>query len=562
MDFNAHVIVLFKLMLYKKKYFSHTPQQIIFCASIVLFVIIYGFVEYQLKHTKDYLYARFSEKISAVEETFNNKIADSKHIIYGLATTISEKYTVLNHSDLIELIQNFDPRYNYDDELSIPLVGITFINADKTEIIHTQQKNKDYLDVKQCLEEKEKEFFKVKISPIRIENGIKEHIIPMNISIVDKSNNYLGTICSGLILRELTEKLNTHFDRRNLDSIKIKNKTPHNENISIKFLDFKELLQASFFDKLIPFSYALKKYPFLLGVNLRHTFLKNAIYTFVLFSFSVLTLFIITTYLLFKNIKKYYEEPLHSIQKKIYQIFPVVNLNDENQPYEFEENKFSPNKLAFFLNQIIDICYPILLEQSELTTEKNKIQKNILNLFFIEQHYMSLQKHQISEDKLYINQLYCLVKEDEITMQLDKFLEHFITYCSEFYHEFSIKLIIEEQDKKFFSFKQAALIEAMFSIFTFILRSNLEAKNNIAIIKAEFIDDDSPTITIEFNIEESLYPLGWEAGPYFVNTSLLAIYLLAKENNFIFNIHKDKDRILFVLEPINKKLEFYNLTSS
>ncbi len=553
------------LKLRKTNFSTIRPNAILFIAGVCFLCISFLFIWYELVNAKKYLIYRFNEKLSIVESSLNSKIADAKHILYGLGVTISTESIISSHDNLIELIQNFDPRHGFDEEISTPLTDILFIRAGGTKNIRTKApnnrtKNKDYLDSELCSAEKETEFFKLKVGPLRIGSGIKEQILPINMSISDPNGNYLGTLCSGLIVRELSNKLNSHFDSRYLSSIKLINRKPDKLE-DFNFLNLGSILEANFLNQYIVFTYDLKKYPISLEIKLKHSFLKGAIYRFALFSLCIFIIFIGVVYFFSKSMRSYYEDSLIPVQNKLDELNKI---NDKNKTLlnsaDSLEVKFSPVRLANSLNELIDRYYPIILEQSEQTIEQNKLKSKILNLLFIEQHFMSLQKTKIGEDKLYINKLYGLVKEEYVTLPLYEFLDRFANYCCEFYHEISIKIIVEPKDRKEFSFKQTALIETIFSIFTFILRSAFEMDDNPLIIRAQFIDNnDFPTITIEANIKGCLDPLGWEAGPHFVHTSLLAIYLLAKENKLLFNMIKEEDTIFFILDPIAKRIEFYDL---
>ena len=182
-----------------------------------------------------------------------------------------------------------------------------------------------------------------------------------------------------------------------------------------------------------------------------------------------------------------------------------------------------------------------------------------MNLIFIEQHFMTLQKENICKEKLYINKLNSLVNEPYVNLPLEEFLGQFCDYCAEFYHELHIKLVIEDSDKRNFSFKQAALIETLFNIFILILRTEFDSEEPL-VVKAKFTEDNLfPTISIEALLNEgNSNSLGWEFGPYFTHTSLLSIYLLAAENQLLFMISQEGNKIIFKLLPIEKELKNYH----
>ena len=139
-----------------------------------------------------------------------------------------------------------------------------------------------------------------------------------------------------------------------------------------------------------------------------------------------------------------------------------------------------------------------------------------------------------------------------------KFLEEIISYCSEYYSELRIKLIIEDASYRQFSIKHAAITEAIFTIFTSIIR--IGEFDEEVILKGYFSNNTSPTISIEASLQDSLLrPLGWKLGPNYIHSGLLSIYLLAKENNFFFHIEQKDNKIIFLLEPIdNERLKSAN----
>jgi hypothetical protein len=184
-----------------------------------------------------------------------------------------------------------------------------------------------------------------------------------------------------------------------------------------------------------------------------------------------------------------------------------------------------------------------------------------LDLALTEKHFLSSKKSNIDDKKkLYLNKLINFIEEEYTTASLEDYLEEVTNYCGEFYHEINYKVIVEKKDKKSFVFKYTALNEAIFNIFTFIVRGNFEFCNNPITIKGSFTKECSfPFITIESTLSDTQSStLGWMSGPSYVYSGLLSIHLLAKENNMILNIISKENKILFILEPLNKKVEFYN----
>ena len=159
-----------------------------------------------------------------------------------------------------------------------------------------------------------------------------------------------------------------------------------------------------------------------------------------------------------------------------------------------------------------------------------------------------------------MNKLISIIDEEPSSFSLEIFLKQVTDYCQEFYHELNIEVIVVKKDQKNFTFKHAALTETIFHIFTFITRGNFDTDNNTFTLKAHFLNKNSfPSIIIEAPLSEgSLTGVSWESGPSYVYTSLLSIYLLAKENKLFFNIAKKDNKIIFTLDPIDKKIGFYD----
>lgn len=532
--------------------------------SIFIF-IFFLFIRYELLTTREYLLHRFHEKITSVESTLDTNITDAKHLMYGLGITIADNSIISDQNKLKELIHNFDPRLNYNEYNSVSLSGITFIDATGNGIIQTTASNSykritnsNLDDIKACKEENKTEPFITRISPIRMGTIAKELIIPISMTISDSNNNYIGTLCSGIIVRELNNKLSLHFDSRHLNVIKIINKENNYRRNNLNQLDLKNFLNANFFNKNMIYTYDLKNLPFSLMISIKHSFLKNSIYRFASFALVMIIFLIVIIYITIRNNKKYYQAPLYEIQTKL-ETLNMINNNDNIIDKNVATN-FCPVKLSKSINELINKFHPILLEQTDEYIKKNALQKRILDLIFVEQHFMHFQKLEINEEKLFLNKLYKQINEESIYMPLYDFLRTLVDYCCEYYPEINIKLDIKKIDRKNFLLKQSALIETIFNIITFIIRASLNVEDDPLVIRAEFIENQEfPTINIEVNIENyHLNPPGKDAGPYYVHTSLLTVFLLAKENKLHFNIIRNKNIISFILQPLETEIKNFS----
>ena len=187
---------------------------------------------------------------------------------------------------------------------------------------------------------------------------------------------------------------------------------------------------------------------------------------------------IIFGYLVMRNgiiLKNRYQYPFLSINRKLH----YMNQNPEDLIKDMNGisfvSEFIPHKFAKDVNELIERYY--LLNTSTIQSSEVEIKQKVLDLVLIERHFLSSKTRTIGEENLYLNQLIKIVDEKYITSSLSNFLTQVTNYCCEFYHEISCKIIVLKKDQKDFSFKSSALSEAIFSIFTFIIRGNFDIYN-------------------------------------------------------------------------------------
>ena len=176
----------------------------------------------------------------------------------------------------------------------------------------------------------------------------------------------------------------------------------------------------------------------------------------------------------------------------------------------------------------------------------------------IERHFLPFNRTaSTNEERLYLSKIESLINEDSTSMSLIDFLRQISDYCCEFYYDNKIKITASEDAQESFVFKHAALSEAIFHIFTFISRAGINQNDSVINIKGTFVNKNKlPIITIEVDIcGDGLAALGWSSGPPYVYNSLLSIYMLARENELFFNIARDSNKMLFILEPMFLKEE-------
>ncbi|MCT4635336.1 MAG: hypothetical protein N4A31_03685 [Rickettsiales bacterium] len=534
---------------------------IILIIGCVLFLsTLLFFLFNELDNHNQYIKHRFSEKISSIESLFNSKIANAKHLIYSLGVTIAESPISEFSLGYQDLINNFDSRNNFDEEITIPFGFISFLTKSEIDSLsltsknfHTNLYNRNHLEFNQCIKESEKEPYKVKIISPRIGLSLKEQIIPINMAVIDVNNRYVGQICSGLVVKGLLHKINSYFGySRHINGIRMA--INYNKDMSLESLNMSRILRSIILGRDIFISHQLHKYPLVIEIKLKHNFFIQSTLRFILFSLSVLLIFSVIAFIIYKEILCYYEHPLQKIQKKL----NVLSGGIENGHNNTIPSRISSCSAEVFtsINKMIDDYQLAFLKGSSSNIQNQEIQKKILNLIYIEQHFLSLHKSKIGEDKLYSFKLSGFIKEEPIIQSVYDFLQQLTNYCADFYYEVSIKLIVASKDRKDFTFKQTALIEVIFSIFTFIIRSGFDIEDENITLRAEFLGiDDFPTFTIEVVMQGCGKTLGYEVGPQFTHTGLLGIYLLAKENKLFFDINKVGDKISFILRPIGNEID-------
>ena len=525
------------------------------------FLVLSFFLLYEFALNKEQVLQGYVDKINSIESTLESELLIAQQVLYGMAVTISQDDLMNNNSKLKELIQNFDPRNNIN-AISTLFSYFLIYNAEKKEIfnslipeshnkIHHRNNNKNF-----CLEGEEKKFFKLNVNQVMFKEYLNEEIIPFNIRISDMHNNYVGTICSGFMVKELNKKLRERFGySRHTSGISIIKSQNNYKEFGLKSISSIQILKCFLFNRNLTIVYKMENYPILIEMKIKNFYFKNTMFRFILFSLLISVLYILSIYFIDRS----YYSPLNEVQKKLLSFNQKTN-NNIISSSSSNSTKYSLSQFASEVSTLIDNFYMIYLEKKSNQPAHIEIHKKIQNLIFIEQHFLSSEKAHISHEKLYLNKLLSIIDEDVVTMDLIDFFEQVSSYCCEFYHEYNIKIVVDEIDNKNFTFKKSALIETIFNIFTFISRGNPDLDGSTIILKGSFNDNhDFPSIIVEFSPREIQNSLGWNSGPDYVHTGLLSIYLSAKENNLFFNIEQKDSLLKFSIESIEKKIRFYDL---
>lgn len=503
-----------------------------------------------------------SSEINYIENELKDNFLDVNHRLYNLSILLSHE-SISSDKDLIKII--------FDLYVNVPGYGFpyTYFNFSdmKDNIIagptsstyHHKKKIKiktlpEYKSISKMLP------FEVKMGRIRYGSYLKKLFVPLNV-LIKNNNKNIGVIWGGVDAEKLNEKLTSQcHDSKYLKKISLKNN--NKENIFYELEDSISLisiLRSSIQDNNIIVHRKLENYAFTIEIELNTMYLLTLVITNIIFLCFYFIIFVMFFCLLYFVIKSHYEKPLLLIYKKLGLVNQDLDTTTEELDKFYSTRKLHPNELAKEVNILIDSYHE--LKNTSVKKVESEIKQRILNLALLEKHFIKYNKtNDIDERKLYLNKLVTLVDERYTRENIKDYLKNITDYCSEFYHEIVINVIILEEDDRDFSFKHAALTETIFNIFTFIVRGNFDIYNSPLIIRANFDkESDFPLIIIEADIsdKDSSTALGWLHGPSYVNTGLLSIYLLAKENDLFLDIQKQEDKLMFILEPMSKENKLY-----
>ncbi len=153
------------------------------------------------------------------------------------------------------------------------------------------------------------------------------------------------------------------------------------------------------------------------------------------------------------------------------------------------------------------------------------------------------------EEKGFVKKIEDMINEGASLIQIDDFISKVVKYCNDFFN-IKINVDIKEVRGKSFVFKRYVLSEAIFNIFSFMMRSKVVNKGSFT-ISVNFMDKTYlPVITIKSS--------DFSDNNILSHTSLLSVYTLAKENNLFLNIKKTDGNIYFILEPFLYKKHLYD----
>lgn len=551
----------------KKNFFGRNIEDNVFIVAILLIGIIFSFCA--IKISKYSLYNRFKDKIISLEGYLNQELNNSKQILFSLSITIAEnsKNETYNISDMIE---NFDYKNNFNLEGDGLLGKIIYVDDNakkngKSNFI-SQIKNKSDVrrDIYNCFGYSTGKPFQVNIRPITYNEDLMGNIMPIDIAIFDTKGIFLGRLCSTIPVTKLEKKLGIFFDARYFENVKLVNKTNISEKVGEKTISdsVKMYVDAYFFSNGDQLLYSPDKYPFDLKIILRHKSLKKIAFTLIFSIMSITATLIFFFYGKARKMEAYYETPLKLILEKMEFNKMLIQKNENYEKLNIER----VTKREFCLNNFVKLCE----EQNELIAnylkekdlkqlEQNELFSKVSSLIFLDHHFSRIKKVKLNEEDIFHHKMYKFLNEDFTNIKLRAFMNSFQEYCSEFFYEISVSVIWNSIDEdNFVNVKQTAFTECLTSIVNLIVRSG-KYEDQLYIDITHDEQEDFPIIEIValFMGEQGLRNLGWENGPDFVDTGLLTIHLLAKENNLLFNIRDQGNKIYFSLKSVNNKVKFY-----
>lgn len=533
-------------------------------AMIISFVIITSyFMQNYIKIIKE----NIKHEIYHVERELNDDFLDTNYIFYNLAILLSHE-SIYSNKSLIKTI--FDLYVNVPG-YSFPYYPFKFIDnkgdiiSGSGSIFSFHKKNVKLKSFPEYLNKARTKVFELQIGKIIHGSYLKKLLIPLSIG-VKNNNNHIGIIWGGINIEGLNKKLTSEYAHSQyFNSVILKNK--NKDYLNKKYISHEledsisliSILRSSIQDNNIIVHRKLENYAFTIEIELNTMYLLTLVITNIIFLCFYFIIFVMFFCLLYFVIKSHYEKPLLLIYKKLGLVNQDLDTTTEELDKFYSTRKLHPNELAKEVNILIDSYHE--LKNTSVKKVESEIKQRILNLVLVEKHFIKYNKtNDIDERKLYLNKLVNLVDEGYTRANIKDYLKNITDYCSEFYHEIVINVIILEEDDRDFSFKHAALTETIFNIFTFIVRGNFDIYNSPLIIRANFDkESDFPLIIIEADIsdKDSSTALGWLHGPSYVNTGLLSIYLLAKENDLFLDIQKQEDKLMFILEPMSKENKLY-----
>ena len=260
--------------------------------TIILIVLLLfsSVTYYSIQSTLNNMITLTNTRIWMIDNMVNSLLTEANQVIYGLSMILSQESININNKNISKIISSFD--YKYNEHESIPFYAFKVIDANDMVIVNTAFSNelltsyKTYTDL-DLLERSKKNFSILQIGSIRKTIYLQQEIIPFCISI-NKANQYTGSICSGLKLDKINQKIDSNLTRKNSSKINLLSRTslPADQlilNNANHIITINNMIKYYFMDKELNAYISLNHHPeliFEMRINF-HLFLKAVLINIV-----------------------------------------------------------------------------------------------------------------------------------------------------------------------------------------------------------------------------------------------------------------------------------------
>jgi hypothetical protein len=203
---------------------------ILFISITILFILItISVIENKLSNFVD----RADLRAKTLENFVDLSISNAQQVMQGLAIALVQEPIDINNKNIQKLVDNFNTDLNC--YMSIPFYGFKVFNPADIIIYHTLIPPHLFVPMKSIYDigllTKIKETpFSFKVGPIRLGTMSGEVIIPFCVAINKLGKQeYLGSICSGLKVKEVNKQLNATFSAYSHGKISLKNNEDNTE---------------------------------------------------------------------------------------------------------------------------------------------------------------------------------------------------------------------------------------------------------------------------------------------------------------------------------------------
>lgn len=534
---------------------SQYYNRVISCLLLISLTIFLILSYYIVQNSVDNIKLRANRKLQVAEKFIGLSLDQASQIMHALSLTLASEQITIDDNKIFKLVKNFTSQI--ERFKVIPLYALKVINSKNQTIVHSLVSYKAFVplfekspkDLKLLAITRE-DLFDLHIGEIRVSSVSKDEIIPFCMAIHTKEE-FKGYLCSGFTLKNLSEKLFNHIEDENIKKIKLL-KAGGDEDIGRHIdncITFSSIMSAAFRGQPLIIYQPLNNYQLLVRAEIDCYFLSKEIWKSISISIAFFLLLGGTIYCLLIVNYKLYKKPLIALYKKM---LSSSSTTPNNYPYICENQLCSK---AMGTINIINYCSELITKLQKVEVEKSsqELKSNILELLMQNDYrYSEIWDDRIKTNCVYLKNLKDIVNSKEQSVRLKVLLDDIVSYCSEYFSELDIKLIIaNNENENILTLKKQALIETIFSILISITRMENFCIDSPIIVRVETIPQNNLCkIRIETSISElSIPPSGWEFGTKYTCTGLLSSYLLAKENNLFFFIETVGNRVLFNLEP-------------